>query len=42
MRLAVTRLAPGACTIAAIQRLAPSEDVARKLLHDNAAKLFKI
>jgi predicted TIM-barrel fold metal-dependent hydrolase len=32
----------GALTIAAIRRLATSRDVARKILHQNAARMFKI
>jgi predicted TIM-barrel fold metal-dependent hydrolase len=32
----------GALTIAAIRRLAPSPEVARKILHGNAARMFGI
>jgi predicted TIM-barrel fold metal-dependent hydrolase len=32
----------GALTITAIKRLSPSKQIARKLLHDNAAKLFRL
>jgi predicted TIM-barrel fold metal-dependent hydrolase len=32
----------GALTIAAVKRLAPSKEIVRKVLHDNAARLFRI
>jgi len=32
----------GALTIAAIKQLAPSKEIARKILHDNAARMFGI
>ena len=41
-RLGKIPLCQGVLTIGAIKRLAPSPQIARKILHDNAAKMFKI
>ncbi len=41
-RLGKIPVCQGVLTIAAIKRLAPSKLISRKILHDNAARLFKI